>query len=114
MAIRLTSLVNYFVFLCFRKQFSCSVILRFLLVIVLNTADQRDVVSLEHDSADVCSLCSGLRLVLLDEHLLCLIEDTIHVLIKADDLSFDSQLRVVIDPDLNPTFCLEELVDHEL
>ena len=77
-------------------------------------ADQGDIVSFEHNLAQLSSLSSRLWLVLLEDDLIGIFEYTVHVFVESNDSSFDSELSVVEQPDLHATFGLEELVDHEL
>ena len=68
-----------------------------------------DVVALEDDAAD---LPAGPALLEVD--FLCLVEHGVHVLVEADDLPLDAQVRVLVEPDLHSRLRLEELVDQEL
>ena len=72
-------------------------------------ANERDVIALEYDPADLLA-CAAL----LHVDLFGLVEDRVHVLIEADDLALDAQVRVLEQPDLHPGLSLEELVDQEL
>ena len=74
-----------------------------------NIADKWNIISFENDSPDLLASTS-----LLHVDFLGLIEDGVHVLIKADDLSLDAQVRIFKQPDLYAWLSLEELVDQEL
>ena len=77
-------------------------------------ADQRNVVAFQHDLAQFSALGGRLGLALLEEDLFSLVQDAIHIFVKANDSAFDSEFRVIVEPDLNSRLGLEELVDHKL
>ena len=74
-----------------------------------DVAYERDVIALEDDSADLLA-CAAL----LHVDLLGLVEDRVHVLIEANDLALNAQVRILEEPDLHAGLGLEELVDQEL
>lgn len=69
--------------------------------------DEADVVTLEHDSAEVLALSLGLDVVLFS-----VIQHQIHVFVEADDGTFDSQVDVLKDPDANSRAVLEVSEDQ--
>ena len=72
-------------------------------------ANERDVIALEYDPADLLA-CAAL----LHVDLFGLVEDRVHVLIEANDLALNAQVRILEEPDLHAGLGLEELVDQEL
>ena len=74
-----------------------------------DVAYERDVIALEDDPADLLA-CAAL----LHVDLLGLVEDRVHVLIEANDLALNAQVRILEEPDLHAGLGLEELVDQEL
>ena len=64
-------------------------------------ADQRNVVAFQHDLAQFSALGGRLGLALLEEDLLSLVQDAIHIFVKANDSTFNSEFRIVVEPNLN-------------
>ena len=74
-----------------------------------DVAYERDVIALEDDPANLLA-CAAL----LHVDLFGLVEDRVHVLIEANDLALNAQVRILEEPDLHAGLGLEELVDQEL
>ena len=74
-----------------------------------NVANERDVIALEDDPADLLACAT-----LLHVDLFGLVEDRVHVLIEANDLALNAQVRILEEPDLHAGLGLEKLVDQEL
>ena len=68
--------------------------------------NQADVIALQKDAADF------LARVLLEENLFGIVQHEIHVLVEADDVTFDACRRLLVEPDLNARSILQVAKDQ--
>ena len=71
-------------------------------------ADECYIVALDDNAAN---LAPG---ALLAVDLGAFVEHDVHELVEADDLPFDAQVGVLVQPDFHTRLCLEKLEDQEL
>lgn len=69
--------------------------------------DEANVVTLQHDPTESLALLHVLDVVFLG-----IVENQVHVLVKADNRAFDSEVDVLEDPDTNSRAILEVSEDQ--
>jgi hypothetical protein len=102
----MTTHMNFFVFflllLCFPSE-RLGLGARSRCLYLLN---QADVIALQEDAADF------LARVLLQKNLFGIVQNEIHVLVEADDVTFDACRRLFVEPDLNARSILQVAKDQ--